>query len=213
MRKPAESLDNFNVKPAPKAAEPPSPVSLSVTGEFEVLHPLVLPGDRAKFKVVTSYTYVRPATHRQSWFDRSIALGGSFALMSFILLSAVLVGVYEPTDDPSISSIDSASEPTYLALDQLDDTLTPLEEPLTSDSYPATSPLEDLPRTVRRTSRVRRAMPRAHLAAYRPSHRFRRPLLAVTKFVPTTLIIYAENGEIKTRIEPQLIAAYKKPLS
>jgi hypothetical protein len=33
----------------------------------------------------------------------------------------------------------------------------------------------------------------------------------VSEFVPTTLIIYIENGEIKTRIEPQLTAAYKKP--
>jgi len=34
----------------------------------------------------------------------------------------------------------------------------------------------------------------------------------VTGFVPTTLVIYAENGEIKTRIEPQLTSGYKKQL-
>jgi len=35
----------------------------------------------------------------------------------------------------------------------------------------------------------------------------------VTRFVPTTLVIYAENGEIKTRIEPRLAAIYNKPLT
>jgi hypothetical protein len=32
----------------------------------------------------------------------------------------------------------------------------------------------------------------------------------VTGFVPTTLVIYAEKGQIKTRIEPQLVSGYKK---
>jgi DNA replication protein DnaC len=32
----------------------------------------------------------------------------------------------------------------------------------------------------------------------------------VTKLVPTTLVIYAENGKIKTRIEPQLTSRDKK---
>jgi len=35
----------------------------------------------------------------------------------------------------------------------------------------------------------------------------------VADFVPTTLIIYPENGEIKTRIEPQLTAVYRKPIT
>jgi hypothetical protein len=51
------------------------------------------------------------------------------------------------------------------------------------------------------------------LVAYRPRRQLRRPQHVVTSFVPTTLVIYAENGEIKTRIEPQLSAAYKKPLT
>ena len=211
MRKPAESLDNFNVKAESDAAETPGPVSLRFTGELEVLQPLVRPEELSKFKVVTAYTYVRPSTHRQSWFHRLLALGGSFALIASILLSAVLVGIYEPTDEPSVGSIDSAADPTYLAIDQHYDTLTPAEEPLTSDMFSATSPLEDDQiRTVRSTARPRRAKPRIRLAAYRPLHyRFRRPLLVVKKFVPTTLVIYAENGEIKTRIERQLTASYK----
>jgi len=32
-------------------------------------------------------------------------------------------------------------------------------------------------------------------------------------FVPTTLVIYVENGEIKNRIEPTLSGAFKLPAS
>ncbi len=215
MRKPAESLESFNVKPALGAAEAPDPVALSLTGEFELLQPLVWREDRAKFKVVTEYTYVRPSTHRVSWFQRTLALGSSFALIALILLSAILVGIYEPTDESTIGSVDSSGDPSYLAMDRSEDTLTPIEEPLNSDTFPASPTLED---DQLRTARPRISRQRVRLAAYRPLRRIRRPLRVVTKyvptdFVPTTLVIYAENGEIKTRIEPWLAVAYRKPLT
>jgi hypothetical protein len=61
--------------------------------------------------------------------------------------------------------------------------------------------------------RPRRVHARVFQSVYRP-RRFvalPRPRLIVSNFVPTTLIIYIDNGEIKTRIEPQLTAGYKKP--
>ena len=49
-------------------------------------------------------------------------------------------------------------------------------------------------------------------AAERPRRRpLIRPKFWVSDFVPTTLIIYVDKGEIKTRIEPQLTADYKRP--
>jgi hypothetical protein len=58
--------------------------------------------------------------------------------------------------------------------------------------------------------RPRAARPRMIHAIYRVRHLQNRRQLAVTKFIPTTLIIYVENGEVRSRIEPQLTAAYKK---
>jgi hypothetical protein len=34
----------------------------------------------------------------------------------------------------------------------------------------------------------------------------------MSEFVPTTLVIYIKNGEVKTRIEPQLTATHKKTI-
>jgi len=57
---------------------------------------------------------------------------------------------------------------------------------------------------------VRSTPQRTFAAVYKPRTRTHRPALVMSKFVPTTLIIYPENGVIKTRIEPQLTAVYKK---
>ena len=55
---------------------------------------------------------------------------------------------------------------------------------------------------------------RVHRAAYIPRRHTPEPEpRQVTDFFPTTLVIYAEDGEIKTRIEPNLTAAYKIPAS
>ena len=37
------------------------------------------------------------------------------------------------------------------------------------------------------------------------------PQFIVSEFVPTTMFIFVENGEVKSRIEPQLTAGYKRP--
>jgi hypothetical protein len=61
---------------------------------------------------------------------------------------------------------------------------------------------------VRLKIRFRQTRPRTLIAAFRPQRVARKPRLVRTDFVPTKLVIYAEDGEIKTRIEPQLTAAY-----
>ena len=66
-------------------------------------------------------------------------------------------------------------------------------------------------KTVARTSFK---WPKIVRAAHRPQPAKRqpfRPRSVVAKFIPTTLVIYVEHGKIKTRIEPQLTAAYRKP--
>jgi hypothetical protein len=50
-------------------------------------------------------------------------------------------------------------------------------------------------------------------AYYRPRQLARTSHLVMSSFVPTTLIIYIENGEIKTRIERQLTQRQKNELT
>jgi len=182
-------------------------------GQVEVLKPLVHSHALEKREAVISGPIRRRSPLQPSLFRRTQAAAGSFALIGLILLSGILVAIYEPIDDPMFGSASSNGIPIDLAMDH-DVSLTPVEGPLAFDSFSPRRTLEsDHFRAVRSIARPRRAKRRVRLAAHRPAPRIRGPLISVTEFVPTTLVIYAENGEIKRRIEPQLTAVYKKPLS
>ena len=75
---------------------------------------------------------------------------------------------------------------------------------LSAEVSPPYEMVNDVAKSVRSTPR------RIIAAIYKPRVRAHRPALVMSKFVPTTLIIYPENGVIKTRIEAQLTAVYKK---
>lgn len=198
MYKPKEGLDDFIVKAAPESSGPPRPVWLHKTGEVEVVRPLV--------------TWQPPSRGgaRWSWFQSLLIVGGSFAMMALVLLSAVAIEFYDTTVYRADGS-NIADYPSDLPIDQrLYDELLPTEEPFSSDVSTDSSLADDQPTAIRSRWRARRSKPRVRLiAAYRPRREPSRPLLIETGFMPTTLVIYAENGEIKTRIEPQL----RRPLS
>jgi hypothetical protein len=75
---------------------------------------------------------------------------------------------------------------------------------LSAEVGPPYEVVNDVVKSVRSTPR------RIIAAVYKPRIRAHRPAFIMSKFVPTTLIIYPENGVIKTRIEPQLTAVYNK---
>lgn len=137
-------------------------------------------------------------------------------MIALILVSAIVIGVYEPPAETASGPIGSAGDPSDLAADQqVYDKLTPPSKEIIPDVFTMTSSTavpEEL-NGVRSIARRRRDRKRVQLAAYRPQRRPRRPHPVLTKFVPTTLVIYAVNGEIKTRIEPQVASTYKKPLT
>jgi len=117
--------------------------------------------------------------------------------------------------DTSVDPVDTAGVPSDAATNQQpEDSATRIEEPLNTDilavrnSPPAGNELGPL----RSTAKPGLERPGVQLSAHRPRRQPRRAQL-VTRFVPTTLVIYAENGEIKTRIEPRLAAVHKKPLT
>ena len=207
MQKPQESLDDFLNSIEPQAATPPSTVSLRPTGEVEVLSPLPL--DQAPAKTANPLLLQHGAP-RISWFHRSLIFGGGgVAVIAIIFLSAVFIAVSEPSDIAAADGIENSGYPDDTPID---DNLAPVEETATADivasAIAALVSGEFRPsRPVVRSQRIAR---RVHRAAYVPRRRISKPI-QVNDFVPTTLIIYPENGEIRTRIEPTLSAAYKVP--
>ena len=214
MRKPEESLEDFTVKAiAIEKAAAPAPVgSLRFTGDVEVLKPLASREGRANPDPAAGDKFVRPVPNRPSWFGRSLALGGGLAVIALIFLSAVFIGSYDPPAEPSVGPVDTAGNPSDAATDHRPQRT---ERPLKSDIFAGqnSTPASGELRPLRSIAKPRLERPPVQVAAYRPRRQPRRPRLVVTRFVPTTLVIYAENGEIKTRIEPRLAAVYTKPLT
>lgn len=222
MQRLTESLDEFVVKAEEINIEPPRPVSVRFTGEVEVLKPLE--GWAGPAKAVASETFALPEPSGLSWFHRSLVAGGAFTLGAVILASAVFIGMYEGAVQPGSDPAEVAELATGL---QSDDRLLPAEGPLASEIFTTTSsePTEanshsssEL-RKPQSTFRIRKgprsafkssARPGVRFDEYRQKSRKHRSPPIVSAFVPTTLVIYIENGEIKTRIEPQL-TGYSKP--
>lgn len=216
MRKPEESLDDFDVKAAERAAsEPPRAVTLRFGGDVEVLKPLVRHERRLNPDPATGDPFRRPAPNRLSWFQSAVAAALVLGIMGLALLSAIFIGMSDPSPSTTVASVDTATDPDDATIAQLnEDGLIQSEQALDPDVLVAENrqPAIDEVRSALRTAR-RHPMRRVQLIA----HRIRRPLpppqVVVTDFIPTTLIIYAENGEIKSRIEPQIAAVYQKPLT
>lgn len=179
-------------------------------------------------------TPLHPAPHGLSWFHRSLAVGGGLAVIAFLLVGFFLIGmrIYDLPGDPTLSQSDTAGDGAEVPADQRSiDRLLPAETPFTSDTFtmPGSQAENAYTAATKRTSRSTRfdlshsafrlprsafklsARPRTSFAAYRPRYKRPRSLSFVSTFVPTTLVIYIDNGQIKTRIEPWLTNGYKKP--
>ena len=191
MRKPNQSLDDYNVRPAPEVpSEPPRSVSLQRTGEVEVLQPLTRTEVRTK-----RGRYAFKAPLQPLWFRRFLAVGsGALVMVAFVLVSAILVGINDPVDGPHVA----VNERSY-------DELSQPQEPFSFDVSPPTTfatAADEVP-VIRSNTRRRPNRRSVQVAANKPRRPFRPlPQPEEPKFVPTTLVIYAENGVINTRVEP-----------
>ena len=204
MRKPKESLDDFTGRMPPKAAEPPDAVSLRSKGKVKVLEPLARWEHPTHPEPASVSNFSHPVRQGLSWFHRSLAVGGALAMAGLILTSAIVIGI---SDEPSGADVASVG--------RSDRALTQIEEPSALDIFPSSDPVpmtDGLDTVPRNATRRRPANPPVRHAGYRPRRAARRSQPLQARFIPTTLIIYAENGEIKTRVEPSLTAIYKKPL-
>lgn len=153
-----------------------------VTVEEEGLEP-VADGEVSKGIANTFLSLVR----------RSLAVVSVLAIIFLIflgVLSAVFIAVDRPNTPSEVAKIESPPE-------ELEQT----EEPLNFHSFSEANLAPATP--VRANVRRRRAKPRIRVRGYkvrRPLRRSRVPLVPL--FMPTTLVIYVEDGVIKTRIEP-----------
>lgn len=209
MQKPEESLDDFLRTAELKVTPPPHRVSLRPTGEVEIVKPLALGAQPAKRSAVTDGISVSPAWPRFTWFHRSLVFGGGLALIAVIFLSAIFTAI---SDRSAEIAIGSAGTSGYAGDAPVDDILISEEGPASSDIFNTAPkpPAIRKRRTFRSVAKRKRTRLRIERIAYRPRLRAPKPQPVVSDFVPTTLIIYPENGEIKCRIEPQLIAVNKK---
>jgi len=202
MRKPNDSLDEFVVKAQDTTTEPPSPVSLHFTGEVEVLKPLALFGGPAKSEAATADTRPYTEPNGLSWFHRSLIAGGAFAIGAIVLASAIFIGIYEGPGDQS-TEVAGASEVSEV----------PGVTEVAGVSEVPDSEIRIPQSEIRNQSDSQSAIRNRKSFAFKPRRQQHRSQFVKTNFVPTTLVIFIERGEIKTRIEPQLTTDYKKPLT
>ena len=206
MRAPRESLDDFiNLTASRRPATPPRLRSLRPSGTFEVLKPLAgseYLSEREEYPVSGSLGFASQLrAYRLSWFHRSLAGGGAFALFAVILAGVIHIG--------SVIYIEIDSRPVEpgVSLNEVDVNEEPENSPVFSSGRDAVDDwaAKGFSRaSVRpRGARVAPAV-RSRPAARRIVRAAYRPLIVVSDFVPTTLIIYVENGEIRTRVEPWL---------
>ena len=189
MRKPNENLEDYSVKPTTELpGEPKRPVELRSTGEVETVKPLI----REEAPATNAYAFRSVARHQPLWFRRLVAVGGGvLVVIAGVLVSAILIGVNDPND--------GSDAVTQVEIDQ---SVTQPEELFTFE-IPSPTTFESISAgidIVRATTK--RKVTRARLN-HRPQH-YLRPLMQIEepKFVPTTLVIYAEDGVVKTRVEP-----------
>jgi hypothetical protein len=215
MWPPRDNLDDYRSRLEP-AEPPPSYVELGLSGETEVLAPLAEWDGYVKDSS-------RKGIGRLSWFHRSLALSGAVVVLGLMVGTGTFLKMYGPPSSPTDNLNSSVLGPTETSLEpqnnEIAESPDEADEPasLIDENSPSAfmSPDAVSPTARRKTYRPRVnrsfARPRVLFAATRVRHHLLpRPQFIVSDFVPTTLVIYVDKGEIKTRVEPQLTAAFKR---
>lgn len=129
--------------------------------------------------------------YHSSWYGRFLALGiGALGMMTAILVSAIFVGINNPLPGVDLA-INGPADIEQLSFDIFSPGIPPV----------AAARLEP----VRGQLRSKLVRPEVRSVGYKPRRESRSSSrLRIGKFIPTTLVIYAENGVVKRRIEPWL---------
>jgi hypothetical protein len=206
MRPPFDSLADFTGKGSTrKPPDPPSTKYVEPLGTVQQIEPLAVWEGPSKTKGRIRRTVLFWSQSNLASFHRSFALAG-FAVVALIIgtsmlfrVSDVAVELTENTGDVAADQVPENSIPTANEPDPAD---------LWSPDNSVLTFGEDRP--AKRTAGRRPARTRFSLAVDRARHLLPRPQFIVSDFIPTTLVIYIENGLVKSRIEPQLASNYSK---
>ena len=191
MRIQDEKLDNLEIVQ-------PTARFVRLTGEVEVLEPIAGPSgpEKRKFPAVSE-------------FHRTLASAGAFAVIMLTIVTGLHFMAFGPPEDP-VGLGDLAMSMNVRPESDFESEDVPY---IVSDAPPDEgSPGEfvDEAAGVRRVAK--RTLYRA--GATRAGYRRLRPLPApqhrISEFTPTTMIIYVEKGEIRTRTETQAGGRFKK---
>jgi hypothetical protein len=206
MRVPDESLEDFIIKvSAPKTVEPPAVVSLHLSGKVKVIKPVVDTRLDSKRNAAAGRAFHRRTSYVPPSFHRSLALGGAFAVIAVIIATGIHLVIF----GPSVQQVG----PRELSLDShSDDILPPVNEPFAWELLPDVGSSTSLgaPAGPRQAKRRGHSRYRGQSSDHRMRRIARRPHVVFSGFVPTTIIIYAENGEIRSRVEPQPVDGNRK---
>jgi len=201
MRRPFDSLDDFTGKIGQrKQPDPPATRYVEPLGTRQEIEPLAVWDGPVKNKGRLAFSW--PQLNAAS-FDRSFALAG-------LVIIALVIGssIYFRVSDVAVELSDNTSN--VADEQQPDSSMAASEEPVISDLLSSNNSVFkfDGDQPAKRPSRSRSNRPRVSFAAFQLRHQLPRPQFIVSDFIPTTLVIYVENGVVKTRIEPQTTAAY-----
>jgi hypothetical protein len=203
MRLKGENPPNVTVdSPSLKVEDGQRAIHVRHLGTVQILKPLVTPESEAASRRRNAKRTDR--NYSQAYRGLSI-VGGLLALLAVIASGIMFLGV----QDPAAGGITATQFRRQSPLPKAPGTWVTLPS-----RVPPRLPVETVRdyRVIKAVKRDRRSVPtvdRPVLLARRVRI-IKTPRLIRTRFVPTTLIIYAENGVIKSRIEPQLTAVYKK---
>jgi len=185
-------------------AEPAKPAKV-----FETLRPLAIWEDPTKKSL-----FPAEPPQRGSRTRLAMVFGGACALLALGIGSGIYLESFwpnvAPAENPSHNLAYSAdanvedepAEPQSSTDNTNDSDLVPDED---------TPSVFNVPTPARTTVRRRSARPRVSLVRHRPRFslatdrrppRLIHPQFWVSDFKPTTLVIYVENGQVKTRVEP-----------
>jgi hypothetical protein len=222
MRVPDENLDDFKRKPELMPDGPAQHAPLKFTGEIEVLKPLARWEGFKKGEANGGKESDPAVWYWLSWFHRSLAMSAALSVITFLLGTGLYIAVYGPPSGLTEKTSDIGVSSDDLAVDAQpsDNDLTPTGPPGVSDPLTAANSPFLFKETDNKHSVVKHRPTAQHAphifhqhfaitsdrSRYQPLH----PQFWVSQFFPTTLIIYIERGEVKTRIEPQTVT-YKKP--
>jgi hypothetical protein len=222
MRVPDENLDDFKSKPELMPDGPAQHAPLKFTGKIEVLKPLARWEGFKNSEAIGGKGSDPAIWYWLSWFHRSLAMGAALSVITFLLGTGLYIAVYGPPSGliENASDIGVSSDDLAVDAQPADNDLTPTGPPGMSDPLTAAdSPFlfnepgnKHLVVKHRPTAQPVTHISRQHFAivSNRLQHQPLHPQFWVSQFFPTTLIIFIERGEVKTRIEPQTVT-YKKP--